>query len=235
MKRRTFLKSTAIVGGVVSLSGAIQPLFASGEKTADAYTLPALAFKYGELEPFVDEATMILHHTKHHAAYVARLNAEASSWEVKPTVEQLMASVSKYNTATRNHGGGHYNHTFFWSILTPEIGQEIPSELATALEQNFGSIQGFKEAFAKAATGVFGSGWVWLVVNPDGKLSIGTTANQDNPIMDLSAFKGKPILALDVWEHAYYLKHQNKRADYIAAFWNVVNWKQANSYFKQAR
>ncbi len=197
-----------------------------------AFELPKLDYAYNALEPNIDAATMEIHHTKHHAAYVNNLNAAiAGSAGEQKTLEELMAEISKYPVAVRNNGGGHYNHSLFWKLIGPNGGGKPSGELLAAIEKSFGSFDAFKEEFSKAAATRFGSGWAWLVKQPDGKLVIGSTPNQDNPLMDISELKGKPLLGLDVWEHAYYLKYQNRRPDYIQAFWNVVNWNEVASLF----
>jgi len=198
-----------------------------------AFELPKLDYVYNALEPHIDAATMEIHHTKHHAAYVNNLNAAlAGNAGQQKTVEELMAEISKYPVAVRNNGGGHYNHSLFWKLIGPNGGGKPSGDLLAAIEKSFGSFDAFKEEFSKAAATRFGSGWAWLVKQPDGKLVIGSTPNQDNPLMDVSELKGKPLLGLDVWEHAYYLKYQNRRPDYIQAFWNVVNWDEVASLFK---
>lgn len=198
-----------------------------------AFELPKLDYVYNALEPHIDAATMEIHHTKHHAAYVNNLNAAlAGNAGQQKTVEELMAEISKYPVAVRNNGGGHYNHSLFWKLIGPNGGGKPSGDLLAAIEKSFGSFDAFKEEFSKAAATRFGSGWAWLVKQPDGKLVIGSTPNQDNPLMDISELKGKPLLGLDVWEHAYYLKYQNRRPDYIQAFWNVINWKEVASLFK---
>ena len=191
-----------------------------------AYTLPALPYAYNALEPHIDARTMEIHHTKHHQAYINNVNAaiKDSEWE-KLSVEQLIADLNKVpesiRTTVRNNGGGHANHSLFWTIMGPGAGGKPSGDLAAAIDGAFGSFDAFKEAFSKAAATRFGSGWAWLSV-AGGKLEVSSTANQDSPIME-----GKqPILGLDVWEHAYYLNYQNRRPDYIAAFWNVVNWNE---------
>ncbi|EPH60953.1 MULTISPECIES: superoxide dismutase [Enterococcus] len=199
------------------------------------YTLPDLPYAYDALEPYIDEETMHLHHDKHHNTYVTNLNAAI---EKHPelggkTVEELLADFSSVpediQTAVRNNGGGHANHTFFWEILGPNAGGEPTGAIKEAIDEAFGSFEDFKEEFKTAATGRFGSGWAWLVVK-DGKLAITSTANQDSPLMDGQT----PVLGLDVWEHAYYLKYKNVRPDYINAFWSVVNWDKVNEYFAKA-
>ena len=190
------------------------------------FTLPALPYAYDALEPHIDARTMEIHHTKHHQTYVNNLNAaleKAPQLEGK-SLDDLMRNINSVpeavRTAVRNNGGGHWNHSQFWEWMGPKRGGEPSGRLADAIKSSFGAFSKFKEQFAAAATGRFGSGWAWLVDEGNGKLSITSTPNQDNPLMDGK----KPILGLDVWEHAYYLKYQNKRPDYIAAWWNVVNW-----------
>lgn len=191
-----------------------------------AYQLPGLAYRYNELEPHIDARTMEIHHTKHHAAYIANLNAAVAgtkweSLEIKDLMRQLHSVDESIRTAVRNNGGGHANHSLFWQIMSPEGGGKPTGRLERAINETFGSYDGFKTQFETAAKTRFGSGWAWLVVN-DGKLEIVSTANQDTPLSD-----GKtPILGLDVWEHAYYLHYQNRRPDYVSAFWNVVHWEQ---------
>ncbi len=232
MKRRSFIKTGAAVAAGVTVLGNLPAMAAT--VSADGYTLAPLPYLYGSLEPFVDETTMTIHHTKHHANYVAKLNAEASKWERYPTPEELCKNISTYNTAVRNNAGGHYNHTFFWSIMCPPGHNGPNGVLADAISKKYGSLNDFKAEFKKAASAVFGSGWTWLVVNREGYLEIGTTPNQDNPLMDVSSFKGTPVLGLDVWEHAYYLKHQNRRAEYIDMWWSVINWQQAGLNYTAA-
>ena len=199
------------------------------------YTLPDLPYAYDALEPYIDEETMHLHHDKHHNTYVTNLNAAIEKHPElgEKTVEELLADFSSVpediQTAVRNNGGGHANHTFFWEILGPNAGGEPTGAIKEAIDEAFGSFEDFKEEFKTAATGRFGSGWAWLVVK-DGKLAITSTANQDSPLMDGQI----PVLGLDVWEHAYYLKYKNVRPEYINAFWSVVNWDKVNEYFAKA-
>ncbi len=198
------------------------------------FKLPQLPYDYNALEPHIDEQTMRIHHTKHHQTYVDKLNAalEAHKELHDKPVEDLLTNLASVpdsiRTAVRNHGGGHLNHSFFWPVMTPEK-QEPTGDVAGAIANKFGPFDKFKEQFSAAAAGHFGSGWAWLVVN-QGQLEIMTTPNQDNPISQHRV----PVLGIDVWEHAYYLKYQNKRPDYIAAWWNVVNWEQVNENFRQA-
>lgn len=199
------------------------------------FTLPSLPYAYEALEPHFDKATMEIHHSKHHAAYVNNLNAEVtkdSSLKGKST-EQILKNVSKYSIATRNNAGGHYNHSLFWTLLSPKK-KDISDRLKQAIEKQFGSFDKFKDEFNNAAKTRFGSGWAWLIVAENGTLKVTSTANQDNPLMDIAESKGTPILALDVWEHAYYLKYQNKRPDYITAFWNIINWEEVDKRYSEA-
>ncbi|MEZ4814846.1 MAG: superoxide dismutase [Bdellovibrionota bacterium] len=199
-----------------------------------AFKLPELNYSYNALEPWIDATTMEIHHSKHHNAYVTNLNkALEGNPAMEWTLEKLMAEISQFPTAVRNNGGGHYNHSLFWKTMAPGQGKAPTGELSDAINSAFGSFDKFKEAFSTAGATRFGSGWAWLV-KKDGKLAVGSTPNQDNPLMDVSDFKGTPLLGLDVWEHAYYLKYQNKRPDYIAAWWNAVNWDEVTALYKKA-
>lgn len=203
-----------------------------------AYTLPELSYAYDALEPHFDALTMEIHHSKHHAAYIAKANAALESepdLAAKP-VEELIADLSSVpegiRGAIRNNGGGHANHSFFWTILSPSGGGEPVGALADAITSTFGSFDAFKEKFAAAGVTRFGSGWAWLVKTADGSLAVTSTPNQDSPLMTgVADVEGTPIIGLDVWEHAYYLKYQNKRPDFIAAFWDVVDWSKADALF----
>ncbi|HSZ25607.1 MAG TPA: superoxide dismutase [Cytophagaceae bacterium] len=200
------------------------------------FTVPPLPYSYNALEPSIDEQTMTIHHDKHHAAYVKNLNdaVTADSSLKNISVETLCRNVSKYKMSVRNNAGGHYNHSFFWTIMSPKSAG--PSGLLLEdIIKTFGSLDKFKAQFSDSAKTRFGSGWAWLVVTPSSELKISTTPNQDNPLMDIVKVKGAPILALDVWEHAYYLKYQNKRPDYISAFWNVVNWEEVNRLYMETK
>jgi len=201
-----------------------------------AFQLPALPYANNALEPHFDAQTMEIHHDRHHAAYVNNLNAALENHAdlQNLSIEELMANISEHSTAIRNNGGGHYNHSMFWKLLSPNGGGEPKGALAEAINTYFGSFEKFKDEFSRAGTTRFGSGWAWLVV-ASGKLVISSTPNQDNPLMDVADVKGIPVLALDVWEHAYYLKYQNKRPDYIAAFWNLVNWEEVSVRFEAAK
>lgn len=201
------------------------------------YRLPDLPYAYDALEPYIDVETMHLHHDKHHNTYVTNLNAAVEKYPelFEKTVEELVTDLNSVpediRMAVRNNGGGHANHTFFWEIMGPNAGGEPTGELKKAIDETFGSFDAFKEEFAKAATTRFGSGWAWLVVDKNGKLSIVSTGNQDSPLSDGLT----PILGLDVWEHAYYLKYKNVRPDYIKAFWNVVNWDEVAKRYAAAK
>jgi len=198
-----------------------------------AFTLPALPYAFNALEPHIDAKTMEIHHDKHHNAYVTNLNnAIAGTDAEKLSLEEINKNISKYSAPVRNNGGGHYNHSFFWTILGPNSGGTPSGKLGDAINAAFGNFDEFKTKFAAAGVGRFGSGWAWLVKDASGKLSITSTPNQDNPLMDLPEIvKGTPIVGLDVWEHAYYLHYQNRRPDYISAWWNVVNWNEAARRF----
>lgn len=201
-----------------------------------AFQLPQLPYAFNALEPHIDARTMEIHHGKHHAAYTNNLNAaiEGTTLEGK-SIEDILGQVSKQSPAVRNNGGGFYNHNLFWEIMSPNGGGEPDGALADDIKAQFSGFTPFKEAFSKAAATQFGSGWAWLIVDPSGSLVVTSTPNQDNPIMDIAAVKGQPILGLDVWEHAYYLNYQNRRPDYITAFWNVVNWDEVKRRYKVAK
>ena len=201
-----------------------------------AFELPALPYATDALEPHIDKITMEIHHGKHHQAYVDNLNKALTGSEGENSkIEDILASVSKYPPAVRNNGGGHFNHTLYWAVLSPNGGGSPSGDLASAIDQAFGSLDEFKKKFAEAGATRFGSGWAWLTADASGKLQVSSTPNQDNPLMDIAEIKGTPILGMDVWEHAYYLKYQNKRPDYIAAFWNVVNWDAVADRHAQAK
>jgi len=200
-----------------------------------AFQLSPLPYASNALEPHIDARTMEIHHDKHHAAYVNNLNAAITGTDAeKLSLEEILKNVSKYAPAVRNNAGGHYNHTMFWQLMMPGGSKTPTGALADAINSTFGNYEDFKNKFTTAGTTRFGSGWAWLVVS-GGKLSIGSSPNQDNPLMDVSDIKGTPILGLDVWEHAYYLNYQNRRPDYIAAWWNVVNWDEVTKRFNAAK
>lgn len=199
-----------------------------------AHTLPALGYAFDALEPHIDALTMQIHHDRHHQAYVDNLNKALAGTEGEgKSLEELMANISKYPAAVRNNGGGHWNHSLFWEILGPS-GSQPSGALADAINAAFGSLDALKEKMNTAGTTRFGSGWAWLIVK-DGKLDVCSTPNQDNPLMDIAEVKGTPILGIDVWEHAYYLKYQNKRPDYLGAIWNVINWDAVAAKFEAAK
>jgi len=202
-----------------------------------AYTLPTLAYPYNALEPHIDARTMEIHHSKHHQAYVNNVNnaikgkADLESKSIEELISDLGAIPEDIRNAVRNNGGGHANHTFFWTVIGPKAGGQPQGHVAAAINLAFGTFDAFKEKFAQAATTRFGSGWAWLSVNKAGQLEISSSANQDSPLSE-----GKtPILCIDVWEHAYYLHYQNRRPDYIAAFWNVINWNEVEKRFNAVK
>ncbi len=211
--------------------------FTNSEIIEGLYSLPKLPYSYDALEPHIDKMTMEIHYSKHHNAYVNNLNKALETLdkdliEKSKTLDSIFENISKFPEPIRNNAGGHYNHTLFWSLLKQNGGGEPKGKLADGIKSSFGTFEEFKKQFADASMKCFGSGWIWLVVQ-DNKLVIGSTANQDNPLMRLKGkgLKGKPILALDVWEHAYYLKNQNRRAEYISSFWNVINWEIAENFY----
>ena len=199
-----------------------------------AFTLPPLPYAFNALEPHIDAQTMQIHHDKHHQAYVDNLNkAIAGTENENKSLEQLIASAGKISPAVRNNGGGHWNHSFFWEILGPNAGGQPSGKLADAVNSAFGSFDALKEKVNTAGATRFGSGWAWLIAK-DGKLEVTSTPNQDNPLMDVAEVKGTPILGIDVWEHAYYLKYQNRRPEYLTNIWNVINWSKVAEHFDKA-
>lgn len=240
--RREFLKTGGKAGLAAGLSLTILPALAKEFKKgapADAigFTQTPLAYDYKALEPHIDAMTMEIHYTKHAAGYTKNL-ADACEAEHVSTqtqkLEDLLAGISKYTPKMRNNAGGHYNHELFWKLMTPNGAGKPTGKLAAAIDASFGSFDAFKTQFSDASKARFGSGFAWLVLNADKKLVIGSTPNQDNPLMDVSDLKGYPVLGLDVWEHAYYLHYQNKRPDYITAWFNVINWDYAGQRFESA-
>ena len=202
-----------------------------------AFELPKLPYAYNALEPNIDEQTMTIHHTKHHQGYTNNLNDAIKGTDMEgKSIEEIIKNVSSSTSkAIRNNGGGFYNHNLFWTVMSPKGGGEPTGELAEAINKAFGSFADFKTKFEDAAKTQFGSGWAWLIVKSDGSLAVTGTPNQDNPLMELATEKGTPIFGIDVWEHAYYLKYQNKRPDYVGAFWNVANWNQVTENYKKAK
>lgn len=242
MERRKFLNALGIfaISPLIKNDAAIN-IFSKTNKnersisTMSKFELAPLPYEHDALEPFIDKATMEIHHGKHHNAYVTNLNNAIAGTELEgKSLEELLANISKYSPAVRNNGGGHYNHTLFWNVMKKDGGGKPSGELADAIDAAFGSFDEFKKLFANAGATRFGSGWAWLVV-VDGKLVVSSTPNQDNPLMDVAEVKGTPILGLDVWEHAYYLKYQNRRPEYIENWWNVVNWEAVAKNFAQAK
>ncbi|MGL2999513.1 superoxide dismutase [Flavobacterium sp. RSSB_23] len=250
--RRDFIKKTALLStGIFMGTSIINSTLAANKSVSvpsffhdnllnaqeATYSLPKLPYSYDALEPHIDKLTMEIHHSKHHQAYVTNLNKAIETLDKgivdkAKNLSSIFENMSLFPEAIRNNGGGHYNHSLFWNLMKPNGGGEPKGKLGEAINATFGSFDAFKKQFADAAAKRFGSGWAWLVVS-NGKLTITSTPNQDNPLMNLPTIvaKGKPVLALDVWEHAYYLKNQNRRADYIASFWNVVNWEAAEALF----
>nr|WP_294900026.1 superoxide dismutase [uncultured Pedobacter sp.] len=200
-----------------------------------AFELPALPYASDALEPNIDKATMEIHHGKHHAAYVTNLNKALEGKDDSSSIEDICKNISKYPVAVRNNGGGHFNHSLFWTVMAPNAGGKPSGELASAIDAAFGSFEDFKTAFSQAGATRFGSGWAWLIVGADGKLAVTSTPNQDNPLMDVAEVQGTPILGVDVWEHAYYLNYQNRRPDYLAAFFNTINWAEVAKRFAAAK
>lgn len=241
MNRRNFITSVA----TLSLVKVVEPFSKRIEILSNnlierstkmgKYELPALPYAYNALEPYIDEMTMNIHHTKHHQAYINNLNKAIEGTEMeKMTLEEMFTTVSKLPVAVRNNGGGHWNHSLFWTLMKPNGGGQPSGALLDAINGQFGSFDEFRKKFSDAATGRFGSGWAWLVIS-DGKLIVTSTPNQDNPLMDVAEVKGTPILGLDVWEHAYYLKYQNRRPEYIEQWWNVVNWDKVAELFAKSK
>ena len=222
----------------LSLVVGLAVVLAAPLQAAAEFSLPPLPYAANGLEPSIDERTMTIHHDRHHAAYVANLNAQIPTFPELASVDltTLQGAISNYSPAVRNNGGGHYNHSLFWTVMAPGgQGGQPSAALSKAIKAAFGSQEAMEQQFNQAAASRFGSGWAWLIVKPDGALAITSTPNQDNPLMDLPGLEhGAPILALDVWEHAYYLNYQNRRSDYISAWWNVVNWKEVNRLYAAA-
>ncbi|WP_296705594.1 superoxide dismutase [Algoriphagus sp.] len=200
-----------------------------------AFELPSLPYAYDALEPNIDARTMEIHYTKHHNGYVTNLNNAIAGTDLEGKSLEELLKIAGSNTAVRNNGGGHFNHSLFWSILSPDGGGAPTGELADAINAKFGSFEAFKETFNKAAATRFGSGWAWLCIDTKKEICVCSSPNQDNPMMDVAECPGTPILGLDVWEHAYYLNYQNRRPDYITAFWNVVNWDEVSKRYAAAK
>ncbi len=202
-------------------------------KNDKGYLLPVLGYSYDALEPFFDTKTMEIHHTKHHQSYINNLNNAITGTDaINTSLEDIIKNISKYSPTIRNNGGGHWNHAIFWKLLKINNGAIPKGKLLTQIQQDFGSFENFKVEFTKAALSRFGSGWAWLVIS-DGKLKVTSTPNQDNPLMDVAEVKGNPLIGLDVWEHAYYLKYQNRRNEFVENFWNVVNWEYVEQLYNE--
>ena len=232
--RRVFLKDSSKAALAAGIGATMIPSVLAAA-TGNEFEQQALPYAYADLEPFIDAMTMEIHFTKHAAAYAKNLADACVAEKVNPqttSLENLMKNISKYSAKMRNNGGGHFNHEFFWKCMKPGTSTQPSGKLSAAINQSFGSFEAFKTAFADAGKNRFGSGWAWLVQTADGNLKIGSTPNQDNPLMDISELKGTPLLGLDVWEHAYYLKYQNKRPDYINNWFNIVNWDFVGSQLK---
>jgi superoxide dismutase, Fe-Mn family len=243
MKRRNFIKtiplsiSLATVTSEMMSQTSTNTIFQTkNTNNIMAFELPALPYAFNALEPHIDAKTMEIHHGKHHNAYVTNLNnaVAADATAQGKSLEDLIAHISKFPMAIRNNGGGHWNHSMFWSIMSPNGGGEPKGEIALAINGAFGSFENFKKEFSNAGATRFGSGWAWLSVDANKNLFVSSTPNQDNPLMDIADKKGTPVLGMDVWEHAYYLHYQNRRPDYMAAFYNVINWEEVNARFKKA-
>ena len=242
MKRRNFLTSLGILAAagsakkIEAITKQINNKINGSNLVMSKFELAPLPYAHNALEPYVDAQTMEIHHGKHHAAYVANLNkaVEGNAELEGKSLEELLKNISKLPVAVRNNGGGHYNHTMFWNVMGPNKGGKPSGALADAINAAFGSFEKFQETFNAAATTRFGSGWAWLSVS-GGKLVVSSTPNQDNPLMDVAEVKGFPILGLDVWEHAYYLKYQNRRPEYITNWWNVVDWDAVAKKFAEAK
>jgi Fe-Mn family superoxide dismutase len=238
MNKREFLRNGLFMGAGAIVAPVIlrNSVFASGTSTSIAtgeFLQVPLPYSYNALEPHIDEQTMEIHYSRHHAAYTKNFNQLVKDEKLEGmSVEEIFSGIEKYSAGIRNNGGGYYNHNFFWLNLSPKGGGEPEGELLTAIEKDFGNITAFKESFSKAASGVFGSGWVWLI-KQDGALKIVSSANQNNPLMSISKEKGNPLMCIDVWEHAYYLKYQNNRVDYINAYWNLVDWNFVSANFSK--
>jgi len=244
LSRRAFIHTAGKAGMVAGFSGTVLSSLASPHTGTNhlssppdpvPYTQRPLPYAYTALEPAIDAQTMEIHYTKHAATYAKNLAEAVAAEKVdesKLTLEELLASISKYSTKMRNNAGGHYNHSVFWELMaSPGKTSEPSVELMTAIQRDFGSLDGLKTKFNDAAKSRFGSGWAWVIVGKDNKLDVISTPNQDNPLMDISDTKGQPLFGLDVWEHAYYLKYQNKRPDYISAWWTIINWNYINSRY----
>jgi Fe-Mn family superoxide dismutase len=240
MDKRTFLKNGLLLGAGGAIAGAVPGSIKAAGMVAgalpgeDLFKLPELGYAYDALEPHIDAETMEIHHTKHHAGYTRKFNAAVKEAGLETTgIKDMFKQVSRHPESIRNNGGGFFNHRIYWKCMSTKGGGEPKGDLLKALEKRFGSFDNFRDAFSSAAATRFGSGWAWLV-NTEGGLKITSTPNQDNPLMDVADVQGFPLLGIDVWEHAYYLKYQNRRSDYIEAFWNVLNWDYVANRFNKS-
>ncbi len=236
MKRKQILISASLMlFSILTINTSIAGDKSKSQEKNTVHVFEDLPYPFDALEPYIDAQTMNLHYSKHHKGYYTKFLAAIEKYGLDQTpIETIFSNIEKYDDGVKNNGGGYYNHTLFWKNLSPS-GGEPSKELLKDIEATFGSFDNFKSEFAKAAKTQFGSGWAWLVLNPNNKLEIGNTPNQDNPLMPTSDIKGTPLIALDVWEHAYYLNYQNKRGDYINAFWNVINWNEINKRYKLSK
>jgi Fe-Mn family superoxide dismutase len=237
--RRNFLKKSSLLAiagiGFQSYSSRLAEAAVAGKSVSTGlFSLPELPYKYDALEPHIDKLTMEIHHTKHHKAYVDNLNKALGENKESASIEEILKTISGRTAAVRNNGGGHWNHSFFWKLMSPNFGGMPTGKIENAINAAFDSIENFKTKFEETGLKRFGSGWAWLILNKDKKLEICSTPNQDNPLMGVSEIKGIPVLGVDVWEHAYYLKYQNKRGDYLKSWWNVVNWEEVNRNLEEA-
>ncbi|MDR6990363.1 superoxide dismutase [Luteimonas sp. 3794] len=231
------MRAVTLLTAACAVALAVSPWTARAAETAAPFSLPDLPYAANALEPAIDAQTMEIHHGRHHKAYVDNLNGKVAEFPAlaNTSIEAVMDNISDYDTAVRNNGGGHYNHSLFWTVMAaPGTGGTPSPALRARIDRDFGSDAAFREAFNQAAKSQFGSGWAWLIVKSDGSLAVTGTPNQDNPLMDVVDTRGTPVLGLDVWEHAYYLKYQNKRPDYVGAWWDVVNWNEVNRRFEAA-
>ncbi len=232
MERRNFISVVGTVAMATPIVGSALTACSSESKTFEGHVFPELPYAYNALEPYIDAQTMELHYDKHHRGYFSKFTAAIEGTDaVSLTMEDVFEKISEYGPAVRNNGGGYYNHKLFWENMSPEK-TTISESLKEAINADFGSVDQLKDEFSKAAKTHFGSGWAWLAVGDDGKLFVASTGNQDNPLMSDAVKKGKPLLTIDVWEHAYYLHYQNKRAEYVDNFWNVINWEEVNRRYE---
>ena len=235
MNRKKFIKTTAVaIGGLFISANALGgPKFYSERMV---FELPKLPFPYDALDPFIDKTTMEIHHSKHHQSYVNKLNTALEGTATKVTsLNDLLKNITNYTTDLRNNAGGHYNHSLFWSILAPNKSSKPSEKLLAQINNQFGTLENLKNSISKTASSHFGSGWVWLSVDDDGKLFVSSTPNQDNPLMNIVEQQGRPILGIDVWEHAYYLKYFNERGNYISAIWNIIDWVEVSNIYENGQ